>query len=356
MPNERPPSVRPSPWRVTSIGRAKLWAPMPGLLICLIIAAAAQFLADHYGAPQMLFALLLGMAVHFLSEEPKIAVGIEIAARTVLRTGVALLGFRISVEQVMSLGWQPLLWIAAGVAATIAIGGLAGRLMPCGPRLGILSGGSVAVCGASAALAISAILPKDKDLERNTVVVVIAVTTLSTLAMVAYPILALAIGLDWRQSGLFLGGTIHDVAQVVGAGYGMSAETGDTSTIVKLFRVALLAPVVVILGLMFRSRGDEIASSGGRGVVLGRLPIPLFLVMFVLFVAANSLGAVPDAAGPVLTEVSRWCLVTAISALGVKTSLKSLRTVGAGAVGLIVLETLFLGGWVLLGIGWVVAG
>jgi len=336
-------------------GRAKLRAAASGLLICLIIAAAAQFLADHYGAPQMLFALLLGMAVHFLSDEPKVAAGIEFSARTVLRVGVALLGFRISAEQVISLGWQPLLWIAAGVAATIAIGALAGRLMACGLRLGVLSGGAVGICGASAALAISSILPKDKDLERNTVFVVITVTALSTLAMVAYPILASAIGFDWRQSGLFLGGTIHDVAQVVGAGYGMSAETGDASTIVKLFRVALLAPVVVVLGLMFRTRGGASVQAGGSALALQRLPIPLFLVMFILFVVANSLGAVPEAAGPTLTELSRWCLVTAIAALGVKTSLKSLQSVGFAAVGLIVLETLFLGGWVLLGIGWVVA-
>ncbi len=323
----------------------------PGLLICLIIAAAAQFLADHYGAPQMLFALLLGMAVHFLSEDTKLAPGIGFAAQTVLRIGVALLGLRITVDQVAALGWRPLSWIGAGVVATIGFGALVGRLFGYSRHLGVLSGGAVGICGASAALAISSVMSKDKDLERNTIFVVITVTTLSTIAMIAYPILATSIGLDWREAGLFLGGTIHDVAQVVGAGYGVSADTGDASTIVKLFRVALLAPVVLVLGLIYRPVRSELP--GGARMFSQRVPIPLFVVAFAGLVAANSVGMVPEIVGSPLVETSSWCLVTAIAALGVKTSLKSLAEVGFLPVLLIVLETLFLACWVLVGVGWV---
>ena len=123
--------------------------------------------------------------------------------------------------------------------------------------IGILTGGAVAICGASAALAISSILPKSGSRERDTIFTVIAVTTFSTIAMIVYPVIVTFIGLDDRAAGVFLGGTIHDVAQVVGAGYSISEEVGDLSTIIKLFRVSMLVPVVLLLTLMFRAKTTE---------------------------------------------------------------------------------------------------
>ena len=196
------------------------------------------------------------------------------------------------------------------------------------------------ICGASAALAISAVLPRHPKLERDTIFAVLAVTALSTIAMVAYPILVLGLGFDTLQSGIFLGATIHDVAQVVGAGYSISAETGDISTVTKLFRVMMLMPVVFILSLAFRHRGGQKSA----------LPLPVFVMFFCLFVALNSAGLIPEEPRLVLIDVSRWCLVTAITALGIKTSLKSLIEVGIMPVGLMVAETLFIAAWVLLGL------
>jgi uncharacterized integral membrane protein (TIGR00698 family) len=203
----------------------------------------------------------------------------------------------------------------------------------------VLTGGAVGICGASAAMAISAVLPRHAHAERNTIFAVIAVTTLSTIAMVVYPIVAAAIGLDEQAAGIFLGGTIHDVAQVVGAGYGISTEAGDVATVTKLFRVAMLVPVVFGLSLVYGRREGT-----GR-----RPPLPLFVVAFCLLVAANSFGLVPAAPQAFLNELSRWCLVAAIAALGVKTSLKALMTVGAVPVSLMVAETLFIAAWVLVG-------
>ncbi len=312
----------------------------PGVILCLTVVAAARFLSDHYGAPQMLFALLLGMAFHFLVEEPSCAPGIELSARTVLRIGVALLGMRITIDEVMALGGFSVLWIGIGVILTIFVGGVAARAFGRRFDFGVLTGGAVGICGAAAALAISSILPRHPASERDTIFTVLAVTTLSTIAMVAYPILALGLGLDTLDSGIFLGATIHDVAQVVGAGYGMSAETGDISTITKLFRVMMLVPVVFVLSLAFRRRGGQ----------QGKTPLPVFVLVFCMFVGFNSFGLIPEQLRLLLVNASSWCLVTAIAALGVKTSLKSLVDVGFVPVALMVAETLFIAGWVLAGL------
>ena len=103
----------------------------PGLFLCSVVAAAARFLSEHYGAPQMLFALLLGMALHFLMDDPRSATGIDFAARSVLRLGVALLGVRITFDQVGHLGGSAVLWMAGGVALTIGFGALAAGTLFC---------------------------------------------------------------------------------------------------------------------------------------------------------------------------------------------------------------------------------
>lgn len=194
------------------------------------------------------------------------------------------------------------------------------------------------------ALAISAVLPQDKDSERNTIFTVISVTALSTIAMIAYPPIAQWLGLDAHQAGIFLGATIHDVAQVVGAGYSMSEETGDTATVVKLLRVAMLVPIVFSLSLLLRKRGD----GGPRPA----LPLPLFIIFFVLFVAINSSGIASTQVQELAGDVSRWCLVTAIAALGMKTSLKALLEVGWRPATLLVSETVFLATLILIAVKW----
>lgn len=314
---------------------------MPGVLICITIALATTFIADHYGGPTLLYALLFGMSLHFLSEQGPCLAGIEFAARTILRLGVALLGVRITLEQVAALGIGPVLTVVAGVVLTIVAGTVMARLLGLPRDLGLLTGGSVAICGASAAMALSAVMPRNEEAERNTILTVVGVTTLSTAAMVLYPLLVGALGLSNTDSGIFLGGTIHDVAQVVGAGYMISDDTGDVSTFVKLLRVAMLVPAVMVFMLLFRR-------SRGAGES-GKVPMfPGFLIAFVALVLINSLGVIPTVMSEAMTDLSRWCLVTAIAALGIKTSFQKLAVVGWKPVILMVTETLFLLGVVLV--------
>jgi len=314
------------------------------LAVAATVAIAASFLSVHYRASAMLFALLLGMALNFLAEEGRCLPGIQLASTVVLRTGVALLGLRITIAQVQALGWTTILMVVATVALTIVVGIAAARALKLGSALGTLTGGAVAICGASAALAIASILPKHKHAERDASFTVIGVTALSTIAMILYPILVAALGLDHRAAGAFLGGTIHDVAQVVGAGYSLSQETGDTATIVKLLRVAMLLPACLAIGLALHVRG---ATAAHAAPVL-----PWFAVVFAAFVVITSLGWIPTEVIDAGSIVSRWCLVTAIAAIGMKTSLKSLVDMGMRPVMLILVETLFLAGVVLGVLTW----
>ncbi len=316
-------------------------AALPGLSACFVVAMAARFLSDHYNAPVMLFALLLGIAFHFLSEDGACKQGIAIASSTILRLGVALLGIRIAIEDIISLGFSSVLVVAIGSSLTVLFGIMLARLM--GLRgLGVLTGGAVAICGASAALAISAVLPPTPDRERNTIFTVIAVTTMSTMTMVLYPIIAGFLGLSESETGLFLGATIHDVAQVVGAGYSVSVNSGDIATFTKLLRVALLVPLVFSLSLVVRSGGEE----------RRRAPrLPTFLVGFVMLVALNSLGIFSETVVSLAGQVSAWCLVIAIAALGMKTSFKELAQIGVKPIALVMAETVFIA-TLCLGILW----
>lgn len=312
-----------------------------GFLACAVIATAASFLADHYKAPVMLLALLLGMAMNFLSSDDACRPGIAFSSRTVLRLGVALLGARITLAQILALGWQPLAIVIAALVLTIGVSVLVAKLAKFNPLFGLLTGGATAICGASAALALSAALPAHPKKEHATTFTVVGVSLLSTVAMIVYPLIATALHLDSQTAGVFLGGTIHDVAQVIGAGYSMSPEIGDTATVVKLARVAMLAPVILVATIVTRASGAE------PGAVRPPL-LPWFAVAFLAIAAVNSTGWVPKVAADVAVEASRWCLIIAIAALGLKTNIREMLSVGFKPILLIFAETVFLASFVLL--------
>jgi len=170
---------------------------------------------------------------------------------------------------------------------------------------------------------------------------------LSTVAMVPYPLIAKLLQLPPDLAGLFIGGTIHDVAQVVGAGYTIDQATGDYATIVKLFRVSMLAVVVVVVSSMFKKEREQ--SEDGT-VAAKQALVPWFLWVFVALVALNSMGGVPVAVQEGLSNVSRICLVVAIAALGIKTSFRQLSRAGWKPFTLLLVETLWMASFVLAAI------
>ena len=197
-------------------------------------------------------------------------------------------------------------------------------------------------------MAISSVLPQTRENERFTLLAVVGVTVLSTTAMVLYPFFMHLLALSPVQSGIFLGGTIHDVAQVVAAGMMMGPQAGDAATVVKLFRVVLLMPVVLLIAFAYRKNA---AAAIEEGSARDKVPlVPTFLIGFIVLVLLASTGMVPAAVVQSANDVSRWCLVIAISAAGVKTSFEDLQKLGWQPVVMLVTETVVIATFVLAAI------
>lgn len=310
-----------------------LSAHHPGLLIAVIAGICAEAISRHYGAPSMLMALLIGLSIHFVYDLGTVQPGIDWAARVVLRLGVALLGLKIAVVDIMSIGIAPLLLVTFAMAATMAFAIIGARLLRLPPSFAVLSGGSVAVCGASAAAAIASVLPQDEESEKSLAVVIALVTLMATLAMIFYPLLVSALGLTPQEMGVILGGTIHDVAQVVAAGKAISPKVGELATFVKLMRVALLLPIVMMI-FVWLGRGTPESQASSSKVQY----VPSFLIVFLVFAALNSVGLVAERIQTFGSNLSHYFLIVAISAIGVKTNLKSVLSVGWRSFTLIVAE------------------
>ena len=176
---------------------------LPGVLISAVVGLAALFLSEHYGAPAMLFALLLGIGMSFLYAGSKCKEGIEFTACHILRIGVGLLGLRIAFGDLAALGWKTALLLVVAIASTIALGIVLAKALGLQKRFGVLTGGAVGICGASAAMAIAAVLPDSKDKDRDTLLTIVVVTALSTVAMVVYPVLAELFNLSPTHTSIF---------------------------------------------------------------------------------------------------------------------------------------------------------
>jgi uncharacterized integral membrane protein (TIGR00698 family) len=333
-------SVTTAPALATTVRRLA-----PGILISALVAilavVGAPWVARIITIPAMVLALLIGIALHAVAARPVFQPGLVFCVKTLLRWAVALLGLRIALGDIAALGLGTGIVVVVSMAVTILAGFLTARALGLPSPYGALAGVGTAVCGASATLATSVVLPDYSGKEADVVFVVVAVNALATLAMVIYPPLDAALGFDGQTTGVMLGATIHDVAQVVGAGYSVSQESGDVATIIKLLRVALLVPAVLVISLL--SRRIDIPESGKRPAV-----VPLFLVAFVAIVLLNSVHLIPASVQTALGDASRWCIVVAIAALGIKTSLVALGHVGPRAIALMVAETIFIGLFVLV--------
>ncbi len=242
---------------------------VPGLLFAGAIAIAAVYLEPWttratlaaFGRPititSPVLGLVIGIALHPIATWPQFTPGTTFAVKRLLRWAIALFGLKIAAADILGLGVGTVAMVVVAMALTLLSGVLAARLFGSGDLYGALAGSATAVCGASAALATASVLPEYKGREADTAFVAITVNLLATAAMVAYPALCAALGFDDRTTGIFLGASIHDVAQVVGAGYAVSDTAGNTATVVKLFRVFMLLPVVTGVGWWFASKGGD---------------------------------------------------------------------------------------------------
>ena len=304
---------------------------LPGFALSAVVAlaavASAPFVAAFIPIPAMVLALFIGIALNPLAQRPLFQPGIVFCLKVLLRWAVALLGLRIALGEIVALGFATAALVVFAMALTLVSGFVLARWFNQNAAYGALAGAGTAVCGASATLATSIVVPDYKGKEADVAFVVVAVNALSTAAMVLYPLLCAWLGFDAQMTGIMLGATIHDVAQVVGAGYAVSDPVGNTAVVVKLFRVFLLLPVVLAIGWYFARAA--VASDAAK------IPFPMFAVVFVVLCAINSMASALPAVAPAyalikapLVEASTWGLLIAIGALGLGTSLPAIAALG----------------------------
>jgi uncharacterized integral membrane protein (TIGR00698 family) len=329
----------------------------PGIALSAAVALAAYFIAPFLAhiipIPAIVIALIIGVALNpWVATHRIFAPGMVFCVKTLLRGAVALLGIRVSVGEIIALGPTTASLVVLGMVVTLAVAMVFARLNRQSLFYGALAGAGTAVCGASATLATATVLPNYPGKDADIAFVVVTTNSLATLAMVIYPPLCAVFGFDPLETGVMLGGTIHDVAQVVGAGYAVSATVGNTAVIVKLFRVLLLLPTVLGIGWFLTRSGVRHGEA--------RVPVPVFALVFIALCIVNSLillapGTVPDYATikSILVGASNWGLLLAIGALGLGTSISAIAALGWRAIATVVGTTLTIlivvtGGLILL--------
>lgn len=344
----------------THFGQSR-WRPIadhaPGIALAALVAVlaylAAKVMPSSLPIPAMVLALVFGMALNPIAARAMYGKGLEYSVRTILRCAVALMGLRVGLGDIAALGTQTAALIIFAMAATIVSGFIFARWHGQSPEFGALAGVGTAVCGASATLATSTVLRDYPGKQADIAFVVVAMNALATVGLLAYPPLCLALGFSQQAAGVMLGGTIHDVAQVAGAGYAMSEPTGNAAIIVKLFRVFLLLPVVVCISLYFRQRA---AGSGGGE---SRVPIPTFAIVFVVLCVVNSVAPAVPAMAPwfdktkgILIDLSSCGLLLAIGALGLSTSVRDIAALGWRHVSTVCGTTVVILAIVVCGLYW----
>jgi len=291
---------------------------LPGLMVVAAGTLAAGFISDHYGAPLTLMALLIGLALNFLSADARLNAGLGLASRSLLRWGIVLVGVRVTFGQIMALGPIALVCVVAIVTLVMGVGVLAARRLGFGAAFGTLAGGAVAICGASAALALATTLGERRIRQEQLTLVLVGISAMSAGAMVTYPILAHLIGLSDLKAGFMLGASIHDVAQTLGAGYAFSEGAGQIAAIVKLTRVALLAPVLAVVALYFPAEGGRAKGPG----------VPWFVIGFFALAGINSLGIVPPIAATWAERIAAAMLAAAVTATAIRSPMRQLLEAG----------------------------
>ncbi|RNJ62192.1 MAG: putative sulfate exporter family transporter [Porphyrobacter sp. IPPAS B-1204] len=301
---------------------------VPGLAICAIAGAAAAWMSQNYGVPVILAGLLIGLAVNFAAADPRTHDGLDWVSRHGLRAGIVLLGVQVTVMQVAAMGAVPFLGLALVMGAALTAALAAARATGQSAAIGLLGGGATAICGASAALALYGVIGRERIDQAQFTLTLVILAAASAIALVTYPMLADALAFSDAQAGFLTGAAIHDVAQAIGAGFAVSDAAGAQATVVKLTRVALLAPLVTLAALWI-ARAQPLAEGVGKA----RVPLlPGFILAFLALVGVNSVVTLPaDLAGYALTA-SKTLLLLAVTATAMRTRTDLLLDLGWRAV------------------------
>lgn len=299
-------------------------ASLPGLAVALAMGVAGLALASlpalgRWQLSALTVAIVLGMVLGNLGGTrlpPGLGPGLHVAQRHLLRAGVVLYGLRLSFQGVVAIGVPGLLLDLTIVATTLWLGAWAGRRWFGLDRdTALLVAAGSAICGAAAVLAVERVIKP----EANKVAIAVAsVVLFGTLNIFLYPQLYPHLGLGAAAFGLYTGATVHEVAQVVAIGSAISPETADAAVVVKLTRVLMLVPVLLLLGWR-ESRAD-----GERRAMV----IPWFAFGFLAVVAINSVVTLPGQWRSALLAMDTLLLATAMGALGMETRLSKLRALG----------------------------
>lgn len=290
----------------------------------------------------MLVAIVLGAALGNTVRLPaRATAGLAFSSRTLLRVGIALLGLQLLLGDITALGWQVVALVVVivvlGIAGTMALGGALG--LGWTQRLLIACGFSI--CGAAAVAAVDSVSDTD---EEEVLTAITLVVIFGTLMIVAVPVLSGALGLSDTAAGMWAGGSIHEVAQVIAAGGAIGGGALAVATVVKLARVLLLAPVVTVISL-HRRRTTGTDARGTRPPL-----VPGFVVAFLALVLLRSSGLVPDPVVDAASLAQTVLLTCAMFALGIGVRVAAMRRVGARPVILAAASTVWVAGLALAGV------
>ncbi|MBB1041733.1 putative sulfate exporter family transporter [Dietzia sp. Cai40] len=321
--------------------RARTLAPGTALTL----AGTAAALGVGHLVPTlnpMLVAIVLGAALGNTVRLPaRATAGLAFSSRTLLRVGIALLGLQLLLGDITALGWQVVALVVVivvlGIAGTMALGGALG--LGWTQRLLIACGFSI--CGAAAVAAVDSVSDTD---EEEVLTAITLVVIFGTLMIVAVPVLSGALGLSDTAAGMWAGGSIHEVAQVIAAGGAIGGGALAVATVVKLARVLLLAPVVTVISL-HRRRTTGTDARGTRPPL-----VPGFVVAFLALVLLRSSGLVPDPVVDAASLAQTVLLTCAMFALGIGVRVAAMRRVGARPVILAAASTVWVAGLALAGV------
>ncbi|RDW13850.1 YeiH family protein [Paracoccus thiocyanatus] len=326
--------------RTSSAIGAWLGGVLPGLGLTFAIACAAtavQRLTGIAALSPLVVAMVLGIALRNLGGTPQAArPGITFSLRRVLRFAIVLLGFQLTLDQVRAVGLPGLAVISVALAATFVFTRWAGRLLGVEPRLAELIAAGTSVCGASAVIATNTVT---RGTDEDVAYAIACVTVFGSLAMLALPVLGEVMAMDPAHYGIWVGATVHEVAQVVGAGFQHGPEAGQAATVAKLSRVMLLAPLILILGAAARRGGAAAQASA---------PTPWFVLGFAAVVLFNSAVALPAALHGEIVGLTAFLLTMALAAMGLETDIRKLRAKGLRPLALGALAWSFIA---ILGLG-----